>query len=504
MAENLTRSKGRPRSYQLDRGGTVAESGPFIGEVMNNRDPARTGRIQVYIPEFGSNDRSDSTTWRTVRYLSPFYGTTPHSGSSEGTGTGNGEGNSNSYGMWFTVPDVGVKVLCFFVNGDANQGYYVGSVPDPDLLHMIPAVGASENFVFDNDQQAQKFANATRLPVAELNNKNEAIREAAQGYSEQRPVHAVVAATMFQQGVINDRVRGPIGSSSNRESPSAVFGISTPGRPIYQSGVNEYNIRQSLNTGAATKKDFKVVGRRGGHSIVMDDGDIEGNDNLIRIRTSKGHQITLSDDGNCLHIMHANGQSWVELGKEGTIDMYAANSVNVRSSGTINMHSDEDVNIYAGRNLSMHSKKKTFIESQDEIHVISEKDFVLHSDKKITMSSDGTLAISSESSASINAGGNLVANGALVLLNTNGALPSTEAKYAIRTTLSDSTFADAGWVTEQSKLDSICTRVPAHEPWDGHNLGVPTNVSYGPASQTQPNDSVSSKLNSVTNIGVQK
>jgi hypothetical protein len=123
-----------------------------------------------------------------------------------------------------------------------------------------------------------------------------------------------------------------IGSTSQRESPSGCYGISTPGRAIYLGGIGggaggDAGItNQELQ--AAQPSAVNVIARRGGHTLVMDDGDLNGNDNLIRIRTSKGHQITMSDDGNCLYICHANGQSWIELGQEGTMDVYTTNSVN--------------------------------------------------------------------------------------------------------------------------------------------------------------------------------
>jgi hypothetical protein len=504
MAENLQRSKGRPGSYKLDRGGVPVENGPFIGEVMNNHDPARTGRLQVYIAEFGSQDKNDATGWRTVRYLAPFYGSTQHAGTTDGTG--GYVGNSNAYGMWFTVPDVGVKVLCFFVNGDPNQGYYVGSIPDPDLMHMVPAVGASENYQTDNDEQSKKFSGAERLPVTEINNQNEEIREDARSFEQQRPVHSVVAATMYQQGVIKDRVRGPVGSSSYRESPSNVFGVSTPGRPIYESGASEYNIETSLKSGGVTKEDLKIIGRRGGHSFIMDDGDLTGNDNLVRIRTSKGHQITLSDDGDCLHIMHANGLSWVELGKEGTIEVYSANSINMRSQGDINFHADQNINMYAGESLALHSKKSTFVESEDTVNISSEKTMNIAAKKKISVKSDGQLVLESVSNTTVKSGGPVAAEGSLVLLNSGGTVPATPVNYALRTKLADVKHTDTGWVSTAGKLDSICSRAPTHEPYENHNTGVSATIELDESSTatTQPSSKVSNKMDSVSTIGVRK
>jgi hypothetical protein len=503
MADNIIRSRGTPGNFKSNRGGIPNEPGPWIGTVMNNHDPARIGRVQVYIPEFGDGDMNDSATWRTVRYMSPFFGNTPHAGTSEGTGSGI-EGNPNSYGMWFTVPDEGVQVMCFFVGGDANQGYYVGAIPDPDAMHMVPAVGASENFALDpnNTAQAQKFANATRLPVAEINSKDEAIRESDESFNQTRPVHAPTAAAMYQQGVIDDRQRGPIGSNAYRESPSNVFGISTPGRPVYKSGATEYNIQQAYASGGLTKDDLQVVGRRGGHSFIMDDGDITGNDQLIRIRTAKGHQITMTDDGNAIHIMHANGQSWVELGKEGTVDVYAANSVNIRSQGDLNLHADQDLNLYAGRSLNLHGKETASLESDKRLNLVGDESVSVASKKNVSLLSDGTVCLDGTKSVSLNADGKMVINGSRVDLNTSGKTPGVAAQRVTKTKLPDVKHTDTGWLSTPSTLNSITSRAPTHEPYADHNKGVLNSVSYDGGSATASSSAVDSKLSSVDNIGV--
>ena len=137
-----------------------------------------------------------------------------------------------------------------------------------------------------------------------------------------------------------------------RESPSRVgWGVSTPGRPIYQGGFTDSNV---LTNGVkSSDESLKLVSRRGGHSIVMDDGTAIGQDQLIRLRTALGHQILMSDDGQTLFIIHANGQSYIELGKEGTIDMYATNSVNIRTQGDLNLHADNNININAKKDLNI-------------------------------------------------------------------------------------------------------------------------------------------------------
>ena len=489
--ENIERSRGQPRNYKFDRGGSPTEFGPFIGRVTNNIDPTRQGRLQVYIEQFAGPDPSDPNLWRTVNYCPPFYGVTPRGGSA-GVGTYLG-GNPQSYGMWFTPPDIGVSVICFFVEGDPNQGYYLGCIPEQGINHMIPAIGSVQRTEAQtqNTDQATYFANAPLLPVTEINNAptNTAINENPRFFDQPKPVHSYVAATMFQQGLINDPVRGTIGSSSQRESPSACYGMSTPGRPVYQGGLgggteSEAEVVNQLQN--LRPEDIKVIGRRGGHTFVMDDGNLSGNDNLIRIRTSKGHQITMSDDGNCFYITHANGQTWIELGQEGTVDVFATNSVNVRTQGTINLHADEDINMFAGKKINIKSVGGTAIQSDGSMNVACKKNLTLFSSTQIGVKSNGTLALKGKL-ASLEATGPLALKGLPILLNSAPGLPITTPRGITKTLMPDTEFdSSTGWTVSATGLESICTRAPTHEPYPYHNQGVPVNVSLEEGQPTPP------------------
>jgi hypothetical protein len=486
MSDNIQRSRGRGQGYRFDRGGNPAEFGPFIGEVKNNIDSNRGGRLQVYIEQFGGDDPENKSLWRTVSYVPPFYGSVMQTGTDEGTG--DYIGNPQSYGMWFTPPDIGTMVICFFVAGDPNQGYYMGCIPDPAVNHMIPAVGASKNFDLGDSKDKSYFSNAKQLPVTEINVENEEIDQNPRFFDQKKPVHSYVAGIMLQQGLIDDTIRGPITSNSQRESPSAVYGISTPGRPVYQAGLNENteDIINRTNTDATRLEDVKIIGRRGGHSIVMDDGDLQGFDNLIRIRTSKGHQITMSDDGDCFYIIHANGQSWIELGTEGTVDVYSTNSVNVRTEGEINLHADKNINMFAGESINIKSKVVK-VNSSDTLDIAATGQLNLYGKSGAGLLSEGALGIKSNSGG-WDAGGSMNLKAGTIDLN-GGNGPGRVSKPTLIEDLElpDTIFQDnVGWKVEEGKLTTIVTRAPTHEPYPYHNRGVEARVSLdeGSASTT--------------------
>ena len=501
MPDNINRTKGRPAGYKFDRGGTPTESGPVIGIVKNNVDPTRAGRLQVYVEQFGGEDETDESLWRTVNYIPPFYGVTP-GGGANGESAGTFTGNQQSYGMWFTPPDLGTQVICFFVTGDPNQGYYLGCVPDPAINHMLPAIGASRRFNLQNGPQDSYFAGASQLPVTEINNENQEIAEDPRFFDKVKPVHSYVAGIMMQQGLIRDTVRGPITSNAQRESPSAVFGISTPGQAIYQGGLNERDIKGQLERGLLKPQDVQVIARRGGHTIVMDDGDLEGKDNLVRIRTAKGHQITMSDDGDCFYIIHANGQTWLEFGKQGTVDVFSTNSVNIRTQGTINMHADKDINFYAGSSFNVKTPKMT-LEAEASVDIIGTGKITLYSKSLIGIKSDGSLNLKSSSAGSWDAGSSMSLKAGCINLNSGGGSPVDTPTSLKDLSLVDTKFVpNTGWTAEPGTLKTIVTRAPTHEPYPYHNQGVNAQTTLGEQQSEDLTANTAKTLEQVADVPV--
>ena len=483
---NNSRNVILDNKYTKGGGGLPSDTGPYIGVVMNNHDPNRTGRIEVWLKSFSSSKQDDPSSWRTVSYLSPFYGNTPH----EKNDTSNSKFNLNaqSYGMWFTSPDVGVEVICIFINGDPNYGFYIGYVPQPQMNHMIPAVGARPNNKIatpNTDTETSAFANASQLPTVEINRSEENLIN-ADYYNSERPVHSLLSAQLWKQGTLTDNVRGPIGTSAQRESPSYAYGISTPGRPVYNSPgspLYEGTLKPELEKGNVSKEDVKVTGRRSGHSFVMDDGDIDGNDVLIRFRTSSGHQITMSDDGGAIYIQHANGLTWIELGNEGTVDVFSTNSINLRSQGEINIHADKDINFFSGQDINMFAERNIKLEARNNFDIIGRKKTALYSKEKILIKSDGSLSTQSVLNTSIKADANIVENGALILMNSGGADTINPPEFIPHSNLPDTQIeGPTGWTSKPGVLDSIVTRAPTHEPYEFHNQGVPIPITVGAPS----------------------
>jgi hypothetical protein len=338
---------------------------------------------------------------------------------------------------------------------------------------MIPAIGSSSKFTFANAAQQRLLAGSNLLPVTEINGLNPNVSANPRFWEQAKPIQSQVARILYQQGLINDPVRGSIRSNSQRESPSSVYGISTPGKPIYQSGINPKVLKSKLDAGlTVSNQDVAVIGRQGGHTFVMDDGDVGGTDALIRIRTAKGHQITMSDDGDCFYITHANGQTWIELGKQGTVDIFSTNSVNVRTQGVLNLHADKGINMYSGGPIRMKSKSSVAFEATTSMSMIGQQKLTMYSKGSLGLKTDSRMAFESKV-GSWNAGSSLTLKAGVINLNGGSTIPVVTPNVQTGFQLPDTVLtASQGWVSRPKLLTTIVTRAPTHEPYAYHNQGV--------------------------------
>ena len=365
----IRRSKQSPNDLNIIE--KIKQSpGPYVGFVKNSADVLRMGRLDVWIPDlhgpFDTSALSLSAQTVNVRYCSPFAGITPLS---ETTADNKFSNSQKSYGFWMTPPDIDTQVLVIFANGNLNEGFYIGCISEPYMNYMIPGKASSENFQTEDS----KYKSLESASVTEANrraNTKTLINNTTYTQDntfKDRPLHTLETDTLIKQGLQSDSVRGTTTSSARRETPSQVFGISTPG-PIDFDG-QQTNPRESINRHGiiydpSGKSPSKVAhSRLGGHTFVMDDGtpakrhgskEVEPITNeLIRLRTRSGAQLLLHNTEGLVYITNTDGTAWIEFTKDGKIDIYAKDSVSVRTEADFNFVADRDVNIEAGRNINL-------------------------------------------------------------------------------------------------------------------------------------------------------
>ena len=462
--------------------GAKLGTGIFSARVINNIDPTYMGSLEVTLMKPQGNQVANPSQSFIVRYAPPFYGYTTF----ENMGL-NAEGDlayddtQKSYGMWFVPPDIGVSVLVASVDGDAAQGYWFASVPSRFTNNMVPGIAASNM----HTDKANKY-DAPLLPVAEINkraNGNTKPASAGKGKPASKPgdsaepnpnkikkaVHPI-AGHMLNQGLLLDKTRGVITSSARRESPSTVFGISTPG-PVDPAGKKAPRGTTEGTTVSKTEAPV-LVSRLGGSQFVMDDGDntmqrtkhaskgkMEYKDisktgvyfdpksipegECFRLRTRTGHQILMHNSEDLIYIGNSRGTTWIELTSNGKIDIFAQDSISIHTQVDLNIRADRDLNLEAGRNVNMKAAGRIQIESKGNTNLLVAKNF------KLTAK----------------------------LVQLNPSTPVNPLPTMSVPTTDGTTQWKGNHYKAKGQLDSIMKRVPMHEPWTGHENLDPVAVT---------------------------
>jgi predicted chitinase len=290
-----------------------------------------------------------------------------------------------------------------------------------------------------------------------------------------------------------------------------VFGISTPGPLDDSAGAKRGKLGYEGNTQAP-------VSRLGGSSFVMDDGDVNGQNELVRIRTRTGHQILLHNSQDLIYIGNSKGTTWLEMTSMGKIDIYAADSISIHTEADFNFRADRDINIEAGRNIHMRAGKNMetnivgynylVVDGDQKISVRGSHNETIGASSNITVatgydveaganinfSAEGAVSLACEgninlgTAATLNLGanGNVLVSGSNVHLNGPAAgapniatsaepppdlplfsLPDKQVSYG----WSDGKFYNTG------TIKTIMQRVPTHEPWPQHENVNPTKFS---------------------------
>lgn len=475
--------------------------GPFLAEVTNHLDSTYMGMLEVALLKGMPSITKEKGETYVVRYLSPFAGTT--SQRFEGNNSSDFNDVQKSYGFWMVPPDVGTTVMVIFIDGDPNQGYYFGCVQDIFQNHMTPGIAASKRTAM-TDEQRRKYG-TDYLPVAEFHKSSKKTILDPERYD--KPIHPF-ADRLLQQGLLLDTVRGVTSSSARREVPSSVFGISTPG-PIDDS------------PGAPRKEigyDTKIripVSRLGGSTFVMDDGDVNGQNELVRLRTRTGHQILMHNSQDLIYIANSKGTAWIELTSNGKIDIYAQDSVSIHTEADFNFRADRDINFEAGRNIHIRSGKNMetniggynylVVDGEQKISIRGAKNEAVGETVKLSVGNDFNLSVSNGikqtagagvdiggegninigTAATINLGanGNIIGSGAAIHWNGPAAAAPASADAAETPPLLSiyslpNRSTGAGWANgnfyKSESIKSIMQRVPTHEPWDQHeNVNPP-------------------------------
>ena len=481
-----TKTIGKDESY------TDINPGPYVATVKDNVDPTRMGRLRVQIPQIGSNNPGDpfDSELITVEYAPPFYGT--KSGDAINTSDITNYANTqHSYGMWAVPPDIDSKVLVIFAEGKITNGYWIACVQEPFVNNMTPGIASSKDtyapLVGDTDSNSVvgEYGN-DNVPAGEVNRGVWSTASVGGFDKLKKPIHPF-AERLKNQGLIKDDVRGNTSSSARRETPSHVFGISTPGPVDKRSSKRD-------KLGPKDKKTNVNTTRKTGHTFVMDDGDSEGKNQLVRLRTGSGHQLLMSDSAGVVYLANSDGTVWMEFSNNGMVDVYAQTGYNLRSGADINFHAEGNINMYANKSVKIKANEESGTVSIDGSNIlefasenlISQGNNVYSKATKNIIADAGDRNIQQGSTRVDLIGGQVHFNSYGVISNLVTSLQRTSFTQptgtgTALTSYPDVTLKPLGQVYEVDRaLPGMSgMRVPTHEPFWGHQDNAPAFGSVG-------------------------
>jgi hypothetical protein len=384
--------------------GVKIPSGVYRGLVVNNQDPARKGRIRVQIMKFygtagvesgadGSNN-TDGSEWvgaMWCRQMLPSGGTTIPEGQAGSVG-------QSTYGAFGPPPSVGNEVLVAF-GGDMHSGIVLGVLPDIDRSDGIAGAGNTRDTTEGRTISLETPRTADSVDAT--------------------PSPHPQNAALINQGIQDDLVRGQNTSSPARDPSSRVGGMSSPA----------------------------------GHSIVMDDGSLEDGQGLrMRLRTAGGAQILMDDTLGLTYINNREGNVWIELNRNGDIDIYAGGSINYHAENDFNVHCGGNFNVQSGGDINMKSLGAQGIKMEA-------------TRGSFNMKCAANMNLQADANGNIRVAGNY--------RETAGRIDMNGPPAAAASTPTIVQHAGNTNITE-----SVSPRVPEHEPWAGH-----LDVSTRPPAQ---------------------
>lgn len=374
-------------------GGTTAigskMQGVFIGKIKDNIDPEGLGRLQVWIPQLSGSQENNKQGWFTVRYCPPFAGATNTKDESQAKDATKYGQTNQSYGMWMVPPDKNVQVICTFINGELHQGIWWACLPHDGHTHALPAVASGTTH------------DGETTPLAERNRFNTSDPD-----TERRPTHPL-NNVIRRQGLEKDKRRGHInaGPFRNKEKHTGLgYGILTPGQ----------------------------------HQFVMDDGE-EFKNGQIRLRTASGNTFIMDNDEGFIYFINATGNAWMQLDKEGNVDVYAG--------GSFSVNAEESINLRAGNNINM--------DAANNINAAATNNFELEACQVFNATGTTGMKLSTGQNMNILADSQFKMTGQRIDLN---GPPAERATLPTPNSL----------VTNTTVGKSIAGRVPEAEPYGGH------------------------------------
>lgn len=419
-----------------------------IGTVIDTNDPQQMGRIRVFCPAWDSDNLTLSDVPWAI-YMTPFGGSVkqisrgPEDSITQGTTT---------YGMW-GIPKVGAKVIIMCIDKNPHFRIWMGCIYDQFLPHTMP----NGRFIEDGNGPLT----SSEKPIEPITtNFNKA-------FNNDKTYEWKTRIEDYSVTSINNFVTNNNRTESNKPDNN-------------NNGYKLSRINPNITINNLPNLDSQIYSwtTPGFHSISMDDSS---NNSRMKFRTSSGHQILLDDTNERIYIMTCAGDNYIEMDKNGNIDIFSNRRVSVRSKSDINFTSDETIRLYGKKgiylstengDIGIDAKNSNFYCNVDKNYIVNCKEKYSLQINKLDILSKEYITINSNSK--INIKGETTNITGLNNININGGSNTFITSSSIHLNGPNAIIADSS-IIEPSKLSFLTNRVPDHEPWPRVIIKSPSN-----------------------------
>lgn len=411
------------------------QSNVTIGQVVDTNDPQQMGRIRVICPQWGDSLQAAVADLPWAIYMSPFGGQTQVSTRGPGIQTSSG---GIAYGTWW-IPKVNAQVAVMCVDGNPMNRMYIGCIYDQFTPHTMP----HGRYMYD-DHPALEKSGTDAAPYGPYTSMeqfihplNENQKAAFGNKSEPNFEYRNRGADYTVAGVGVDSLNRTYSSVQDDKEVVHDGWTSTQG---YQTSRSDPNVETQFTDKNYDSHVYSITSP-GFHAFSMDDRQ---ENCRMRFRTAAGHQIILDDTNERIYIATAQGNNWIELDQNGTIDMYSANKVNIHSMRDLNLTSDETIRLSAKNGIHLASNQEIRMTAATSVEVKGGTDVNVSASNVINIKASSNLNLESGSIANVKAAGSYRATAGTIHFNSSSA-PAAGAN--------------------QATPAFVSSRVPTHEPF---------------------------------------
>ena len=203
---------------------------------------------------------------------------------------------------------------------------------------------------------------------------------------------------------------------------------------------------------------MRWIASPGGHALSLND---DAENSRITLRSTKGSDISFDDVNGRIRIMISNGAVWLELDKNGRLDIFGLRDIsmaadcdiNLYAKQTIRMRADEGIHLSSKADIRLHSKTNLHQKAEGSVYTESLADINLKSNNSIIGTAQAMVGFKGESGVYIQSGStlNLLAAAPVYITGSEAHINSTPAAEA----------PEAFNAFEAM----VPSRIPEHEPW---------------------------------------